>query len=98
MDNSHNKSQIPAFLTPFLWSYDLSKMDIEKNKKRIITNVLNYGTKKATDWLFGFFGEKDIKETLENPLPGEWNKKSLNFWSLILNVKARKLETIKRII
>ena len=82
-----NKILIPDFVRPFLWSYDVSKLDIEKDKKRVITNVLNHGTKEATDWLFSIFSKKDITEVIENPLPGEWNKKSLNFWSFILDVE-----------
>ena len=78
---------IPSYIRPFLWSYDIEKMDLARNKKRIITNILNLGTVKATDWLFGIYDKKDIKEAITNPLPGEWNKKSLNFWSLILDVK-----------
>lgn len=79
---------IPQYIHPFLWSYDIEKLDLVKNKKRIITNILNFGTAEATDWLFGVYNKKDIKETIISPLPGEWNKKSLNFWSIVLGVKA----------
>lgn len=82
-----NKS-IPDFIKPFLWSYDFSRIDVEKDKKRIITNVLNLGTKEATDWLFSSYTKADIAETIQNPFAGEWNKKSLYFWSFIFNVKA----------
>ena len=30
----------------------------------------------------------DIIEAIENPFSGEWNKKSLYFWSFVLGVKA----------
>ena len=83
---------IPQSMRPFLWSYDMSKLDMTKDKKRIITNILNFGTKGATDWLFSAFDKKDIEEAVENPLPGEWSKKSLHFWSFILGVKAGSLE------
>ena len=79
------KEDIPKQIRPFLWSYDVSKLDLEKDKKRIITNVLNLGTKEATDWLFSVFEKKDIIEAVENPLPGEWNKRSLHFWALFLD-------------
>ena len=79
---------IPDFVKPFLWSYDLSKIDLQKNKKRIITNVLNLGSKEATDWLFSTYNKNDIADTIENPFSGEWNKKSLHFWSFIFGVKA----------
>ena len=82
------KLAIPNYVRPYLWSYDISKLDGEIDKKRIITNVLNYGTKEATDWLFSTFEKKDITASIEHPLPGEWDAKSLNFWSLVLNVQA----------
>lgn len=78
-------------MAPFLWSYDLNKLDIEKDKKRIITNALNYGTKEATDWVFSVFKKEEIKEVVEHPLPGEWSKKSINFWALILGISAGEL-------
>jgi hypothetical protein len=79
-------NSLPSYVTPFLWSYNLDALDIQKNKKRIITNILNLGTKEATDWLFKEYALEDIVDAIVYPLPGEWNKKSLNFWALILNV------------
>ena len=78
---------IPAYIRPFLGSYDIDKLDLRRNRKRIITNVLNWGTSRAANWIFKVYDKKDIKEAIKNPLPGEWNKKSLNFWGLILGVK-----------
>ncbi|MCX6703531.1 MAG: hypothetical protein NTV02_02505 [Candidatus Zambryskibacteria bacterium] len=79
---------IPDYIKPFLWSYDFSQINLEKNKKRIITNVLNLGTKEATDWLFSVYDKVDIADAIEKPFAGEWNKKSLYFWSFIFNLKA----------
>ncbi|MBI2087081.1 MAG: hypothetical protein HYT69_02835 [Candidatus Zambryskibacteria bacterium] len=81
-------NNIPDFIGTFLWSYDLSKIDLQKDKKRIITNILNYGTKRATDWLFSVYSNDDIIETIRNPFSGEWNKKSLNLWSFVFGVRA----------
>lgn len=83
---------IPPSVRPFLWSYDLSKLDLVRDKKRIVTNVLNLGTKEATDWLFATFNNKDLCDAVENPLPGEWNKKSIHFWAVVLGVKSGNLE------
>ena len=80
---------VPKFLQPYLWSYDLKKLDPKKNKERIITNILNLGDRKATKWLFKQYNKEEIKEVVKNPLPGEWNEKSLNYWSLIFNVKPK---------
>ncbi|MFA6077281.1 MAG: hypothetical protein WC735_04380 [Candidatus Paceibacterota bacterium] len=81
------KFQIPSFVKAFLWSYDIERLDRQEDKKRIITNVLNFGTKKATDWLFEIFDRDEVREAIKHPFPGEWNRKSLNFWSLIFDVK-----------
>lgn len=83
---------IPAYVEPFLWSYDSDQLDITRHKKRIITNVLNYGTKQATDWVRETYSNQDITAALKNPLPGEWNPKSLNYWSLIYDVSPGSLE------
>lgn len=79
---------IPSFIRPFLWSYDIEKLDLSRDKKRIITNILNLGTVLATRWLFDVYSQEDIKEAVAHPLAGTWNKKSLNFWGLVLGVKS----------
>ncbi len=80
-------NSIPKYVAPFLWSYNLSELDLVKHSKRIITNILNFGTKEATDWLFETYTIEDIKKAIIEPLPGEWNKKSMNYWALMLDVK-----------
>lgn len=95
--NYNMKTTIPQYIKPFLWSFDLAKIDLKKDKKRIISNILNLGTKQATDWLFSIYSQEDINLAIANPLPGEWSAKSLNFWSLVLGVKTQpskqKVET-----
>ena len=51
---------IPSNIHPFLWSYDVDKIDLERDKKIIITNVLNFGTDPATKWLFEVYSREDI--------------------------------------
>ena len=80
---------IPKYVHPFLWSYDVDKMDLDRDKKRIITNILNLGTAKATDWLFGVYNKEEIKENIIYPMPGEWSKKSLNFWGIIFGIEPK---------
>ncbi len=91
-----NQTQILQKFKPFLWSFDVFKMDIQKNKKRIITNILNLGTKEATDLLFRIYDKKEIKKQVENPLPGEWSNKSLNYWSIIFGIAPKKTKYVLR--
>ena len=79
---------IPSFIKPFLWSFNFEALDLRQHKLRIITNVLNYGNRQATDWLRSVYSEDEIKEVLLNPLPGEWSGRSYNFWSLIYGISA----------
>ena len=81
--------KIPSAVRACLWSYDVDKLDIWQDKERIITNVLNYGTTEATDWLRRTYSREEIAEVLRNPRPGEWDKKSLNYWALIYDVSPQ---------
>lgn len=90
------KEQILEKFKPFLWSFDIVKIDLDKDKKRIITNVLNLGTLEATDLLFKVYSRKEIKKLIKNPLPGEWGDKSLNYWSIIFNIKPIKAKYVLR--
>lgn len=90
------KEKILAKFKPFLWSYDLEQIDLEKDKKRIITNVLNLGTKEATDLLFKVYDKSEIKKQVEEPMSGEWSDKSLNYWSIYFDIQPRKTKHVLR--
>lgn len=83
------KSVIPQSVRATLWSYDTDRMDIDRDKDLIITQVLNYGTKDATDWLRTTYSREDIAKNITHPRAGQWNKKSLNFWSIVFNVEPQ---------
>jgi len=73
---------IAEHLRPFFWEIDLSKINIEENKQYIIQRILELGDKDAVQWLFSNFPLDDIKKTLKESR--SISKKSLNFWSIIL--------------
>lgn len=79
----------PSFQTA-LWSYDISKMDAEKNKKGIITQVLNYGTWENLKLLFRLYSEEEIKKIVRNPSRGVWFEKVLNFWTTVFDIRLKK--------
>jgi hypothetical protein len=82
----------PKFVTPYLWSSNIKEIDLQADKKRIILNVLNFGTKQATDWLFSFYSRSEIKSVIVSQgAKGELSNKSLNYWSLILNINSEHL-------
>lgn len=78
---------IPQYLKHCLWSYDIKKLNPDKDKKIIITSVLNLGSSKATSWLFSRYSAMEIVKTIKESNEGNWNKKSLNLWRLVFGIK-----------
>jgi len=89
------KEKMPKSVESLLWSYDTDKIDLELHKKLIIAQVLNYGIKDATSWLFKVYRQDEIQKVAEQIPSGQWDKKSLALWSLYLNIKPKsKLERV----
>lgn len=78
---------LPSFLQPSLASYDLSRMDKDRDKETIITEVLNKGDGQDLDWLCNTYTLKDIKAVVSSPRRGMWHKEILTYWQKILDVK-----------
>ena len=87
---------LPSFLKGCLRSYDLDALDIQKDFKRIATNILIYGNVRQVNWLFDNFPKKQIHSILTDPLKGDWDKKSLNFWSNYFKVIPDKQKALKK--
>lgn len=83
---------LPESVKSVLWSYDLKKIKPQTDKKRIILNVLNYGSQAATNWLFDFYSKDDIKNCVTSfGAKGELSPKSLNYWLLVLEIDPKKI-------
>lgn len=83
---------IPKVIQSFLWFSDLKKIDLQKDKARVIINILNIGSRPATDWLFNFYPKAVIKKVVMSyGAKGELSAKSLNYWTLVLNIPKTKL-------
>ena len=78
--------EIPVYVRPFLWSYDIDQLSLERDRALIIKNVLDYGTKQATDWLRATYPREDIQEVIRHTPASAWNKKSLALWTLLYDV------------
>lgn len=81
--------ELPQSVKATLWSYDTARLAVEKDKERIITNVLNFGTYEANKWLFATYPRDTIKEVVQHPRPGEWDKKSLNYWGIVFDITPK---------
>lgn len=76
---------LPFAVRSTLWSYDTSKLDLKKDKKRIILQTLNNGSMEAITWLKQTYSTQELQDTIRQSSVGEWSKKSLNYWSLMLD-------------
>lgn len=92
METRRKKTKIPRFLKPYLWSYDLKKMDPRDpgDKKVIIRQILNYGDWRTLQWLLKTYSGKDLVLEVKNPSRGAWFKEILDYWIKILDLKIPK--------
>lgn len=81
---------IPALIKPFLWSCSQKNIDPNEHKKAIISQVLNFGDSRSSDWIFRYYGKKEVEKVASEIPLGQWDRKSLAFWSLILKIKPRE--------
>ncbi len=81
---------IPAFLAPFLWSYDLSRLDLERDKSLIIKQVLDHGSAKATDWLRATYSTDEIRDAIQASARSDWGRKSLELWALVYDTRPAR--------
>lgn len=84
------EQNIPQFITPYLWSYDTSKIDVQKHKKIIIKNILDYGNVPSTNWLKDTYSHEEIRNSIAHTVKAEWSAKSINLWSIIYNVSPKE--------
>ncbi len=83
---------LPKVIQNFLWSNDLKKINLQKDKTRIILSILNIGSQAASNWLFDFYPQAVIRKTIINyGAKGELSAKSLNYWTLILDINQSQL-------
>lgn len=82
--------KLPRRFQRIFWFCKIDKFDIKRDKREIITRVLNYGTWEDVKLLMKIYSKDDIKEVISNPQRGVWFEKVLNFWSRILGIKIKK--------
>lgn len=80
---------IPKFLQTYLASYDLSALDLKKDRKLIITEILNKGDFDALRWVTKNYSKNEVKDVVLNPRRGFWLRTTLNYWLKVFNVKQR---------
>jgi hypothetical protein len=84
--------RVPKNVQKLVW---WAKVDGEKDKKRLITQIFNYGDVAAIRWMRKTYPGRIIKACVRNPLPGEWERRSLRFAEILYNVRLTKTQKEK---
>lgn len=71
---------LPSFLQSCLWSYDLSQMDKDRDKKLIIAQIINYGNASQQQWMHSSYSDQEIKDVVTHPRRGIWWRDKLRWW------------------
>ncbi|OGD94886.1 hypothetical protein A3F02_03655 [Candidatus Curtissbacteria bacterium RIFCSPHIGHO2_12_FULL_38_9b] len=70
-------------------------MDKKRDKKLIITEILNKGDDRAIRWLGANYTLQEIKEVVSSPIRGMWLSETLTYWLKILDLKLPE-DVLKR--
>lgn len=57
--------KIPKKLQPVLWSADVSKLNLQKDKYYIIHQILSYGIMEEIGWVLKAYSKNEIIETFK---------------------------------
>lgn len=85
---------LPKFLEKYFWDVDFSKLEKKNHPFFIIERILEYGDKKAVNWMEENFSSNQIKKVLSNSK--NLSSRSANFWQIIFNMKRDKILCLKK--
>lgn len=81
---------IPAFVHPYLYSYNIDDLDVSRHAGVIIRSILVLGNQQSVDWMKGQYSRDQIREVIEKQIVSDWNRKAMNYWSLIYGVQPKQ--------
>ena len=91
---SKNKELILKELSPHLfWNIDISKLDVNKNKKIIIERIIEYGLDKDEIILWKLYNYFTIRKTAINMDSLPYMR--IKYYSFVLNIKEKKFKCYK---
>ncbi|MEK7090017.1 MAG: hypothetical protein AAB930_00315 [Patescibacteria group bacterium] len=80
------KSALPKEFGKILWSYNLSRVNPDRDKKVIITNTINYGNLGEWRWIIRRYGKNQIRRILRNSPISEIRPHIRKLVSIIFNI------------
>jgi hypothetical protein len=89
-------AKISSKLQPILWSKNVKKLDLEKDKIYIIHQILSYGNLNQIKWLFRVYSKKEIRKIFVT-FPKKIYHPAIFYFvkNFVLNLKNEKLDEKK---
>lgn len=94
--SGYNKSRdcsfdmkLPQSIQDLIW---WAKANPVKNRKQLITAIFTHGDIDQIRWALKHLPASDLKESVEQPLKGEWDKKSLSFFCRYFDVELSPVQ------
>lgn len=81
-----SKIILPESFKPLLWSYDISRLDVERDKNRIVINAINYGDLSHWRWLVKVYLAEEVRRIIEATPASEFRPGALKLVSLLLGI------------
>lgn len=89
MEKQYN-GDVPIWFQKFYWWGDASKVDLERDKKTIIVQLVNHGGWNEWKWLVNTYGNGALGKTIREIPVSEFRSGALKLISLLLGIKQMK--------
>jgi len=85
---------LPQSLRPYFWDVDFAELDYKKYPSFVLGRILEYGDKRAINWMQKHFSKGDIVGVLSRLRTV--SPKSANFWALIYGIDRKKILCLQK--
>lgn len=93
MNKEKTLSEIPKSLQGILWSVNVAKLDLNRDKNYIIHQVLAYGSLEQISWLFKVYGRQEVKEIFAKEPTRVYDQRSFVFIkNIVLDLENASLD------
>lgn len=83
-------ARLPEELRPLFWSYEFEKLELSKDEKTVVVQLINYGTLANWQWLVREYGHTEVKRLLESIPETEIKPRTRVLASLLFSIHVWK--------
>lgn len=81
------ENKLPAYFKQLFWSYDFSRLDAEKDMRRIVVDTINYGALRHWKWLSTNYGKEAVRKIIETTTLSEFRPRALRLAALLFGAE-----------